>query len=106
MSREERIAENEALCRDLNRSKDAWLSSGLSVAGFRCECWRLGCGVRLRLSKTEWREVRSQADRFAVAPEHTAIDIEPGVEEVVKKYDHFWIVEKRGKAAEIAERRA
>jgi hypothetical protein len=105
MSREERIAENEAFCRDLNRSKGDWLESGLQVAGFRCECWRIECGERMRLSRPEWREVRSRADRFAVAPGHTAIDVEPGVEEVVKRYEHFWIVEKRGKAAEIAAKR-
>jgi hypothetical protein len=105
VSREERIAENESFCRDLNRSKDDWLRSGLQVAGFRCECWRLDCGVRLRLSRPEWREVRSSAERFAVAPGHTANDVEPGVEDVVKKYDHFWIVEKRGEAAEIAAER-
>ena len=106
MSREERIAENEVLCRDLNRSKDDWLRSGLQVAGFRCECWRIDCGERIRLSKPEWREVRSRPERFAVAPGHTAIGVEPGVEEVVKKYDHFWIVEKRGEAGEIAAKRA
>jgi hypothetical protein len=102
MSREERIAENEAFCRDLNTSKEEWLRAGLQVAGFRCECWRLDCGVRLRLSRREWQEVRSRAERFAVAPGHTAIDVEPGVEEVVKKYEHFWIVEKRGEAGEVA----
>ena len=106
MAREERIAENEAFCRDLNRSKDAWLRSGLQVAGFRCECWRIDCGVRMRLSRQEWREVRSRPERFAVAPGHTAIDVDPGVEEVVKKYEHFWIVEKRGEAGEVAAKRA
>ena len=30
---------------------------------------------------------------------------EEPVEEVVKKYDHFWIVEKRGRAGEIAAKR-
>jgi hypothetical protein len=59
----------------------------------------------LRLSSREWEEVRSRADRFAVAPGHTASDVEPGVEEVVKKYEHFWIVEKRGEAGEIAAER-
>ena len=102
MSQEERIAENEVLCRDLNRSKDEWLRAGLQAAGFRCECWRIDCGVRLQLSRREWREVRSRPERFAVAPGHTAIDVEPSVEEVVKKYEHFWIVEKRGEAGEIA----
>jgi hypothetical protein len=105
MSRAERIAENEAFCRDLNRSKDDWLRSGLQAAGFRCECWRIECAERIRLSRTEWREVRSQPERFAVAPGHTAIDVEPGVEEVVKRYEHFWIVEKRGQAGEIAAKR-
>jgi|SRR5512139_1535967 hypothetical protein len=105
MSRAERIAENEAFCRDLNRSKDDWLRSGLQVAGFRCECWRIDCAVRIQLSRREWQEVRSRAERFAVAPGHTAIDLEPGVEEVVKRYEHFWIVEKRGEAADVAARR-
>jgi hypothetical protein len=105
MTKEERIAENEAFCRDLNRSKDDWLRSGLQVAGFRCECWRIECGERLRLSKQEWQEVRSRAERFAVAPEHVAPDLDGAAEEVVKKYDHFWIVEKRDEAGEIAAKR-
>ena len=34
MSQAERIAENEAFCRDLNESRHDWLRSGLQVAGF------------------------------------------------------------------------
>jgi hypothetical protein len=105
MSREERIAENEAFCRDLNKRKAEWLKDGLQTAGFRCECWRIDCGVRVQLSEREWQEVRSRAERFAVAPGHTAIDLEPGVEEVVKKYQHFWIVEKRGEAQDVVDKR-
>jgi hypothetical protein len=75
------------------------------VAGFRCECWQIDCGARLQLSGREWQEVRSRPERFAVAPGHLAIDVEPGVEEVVKKYEHFWIVEKRGEARDLAEER-
>ena len=37
-SREERIAFNEAWCRDLNERKADWMRSGLPTAGFRCEC--------------------------------------------------------------------
>jgi hypothetical protein len=105
MSQEERIAENEAFCRDLNERKAEWLKDGLQAAGFRCECWRIDCGVRIHLSKREWQEVRSRPERFVVAPRHTATDVEPGVEEVIKKYEHFWIVEKRGEAGEIAAKR-
>jgi hypothetical protein len=106
MSHEERIAENEAFFRDLNERKAEWLRDGLQAAGFRCECWRIDCADRLQLSGREWQEVRSRAERFAVAPGHTAIEIEPGVEEVVKKYEDFWIVEKRGEAGDVAAQRA
>jgi hypothetical protein len=102
MSKEERVAHNEAFFRDLNERKAEWIKSGQPTAGFRCECWRIDCGARIRLSWPEWEEVRSKANRFAVAPEH--IDIE--VEEVVREFPHFWIVEKRGEAGDVAEKLA
>jgi hypothetical protein len=102
MSQEERIAYNEAFFRDLNERKAEWLRGGLPAAGFRCECWRIDCAVRLQLSHGEWQEVRSRANRFAVAPGHIAIDVEPGVEQVVKEYPHFWVIEKRGEAGDVA----
>lgn len=98
-SREERIAFNECLCRDLNRHKVPWMKSRLPSAKFRCECGDLGCGARFLLSEAEWNAIRSQPDHFAVAPEHVA----QGVEVVVKEYSDFWIVEKQGEAEEIAE---
>jgi hypothetical protein len=103
MSHEERIAHNEDWFRDLNKRKAEWIESGHPAAGFRCECWQMDCAERIPLSGREWHEVRSRAERFAVAPGHTATDVEPGVEEVVKEYPHFWIVEKRGKAREVAK---
>ena len=99
------MAQNESFFRDLNERKAEWLSDGLQAAGFRCECWRLDCSDHIRLSNREWEEVRSDPTRFAVAPGHTANDVEPSVEEVVKEYAHFWIVEKRGKAGELAANR-
>jgi hypothetical protein len=98
MSREERIAYNEAWCRDLNERKAEWRRSGKLTAGFRCECWRIDCGARVQLSGEEWKEVRSRGNRFAVVPGHTAAD----VEDVIKEYLHFWIVEKRGAAGHVA----
>jgi hypothetical protein len=99
MSHEERIAYNEDWFRDLNKRKVEWMESGHPVAGFRCECWRLDCAERLLLSGKEWQEVRLRGNRFAVAPGHIAADDE----ELVKEYRHFWMVEKRGKAGEVAE---
>jgi hypothetical protein len=101
-SRQERIAYNEAWCRDLNERMANWVTSGPSAEGFRCECWRVGCEERIQLSGEEWREVRSQANRFAVAPEHVAADLEA----VIREYPHFWLIEKHGKAGEVAKKLA
>jgi hypothetical protein len=103
-SREKRIAYNEDWCRDLNerKAKAEWIESGNPVAGFRCECWQWECAERMALSGKEWREVRSRPNRFAVAPGHVA----PELEEVVAEYPHFWIIEKRGEAGDVAEKLA
>jgi hypothetical protein len=98
-SREERIAFNEAWCRDLNERKADWMRSGLPTAGFRCECGQMNCGSRLPLSASAWEEARSRPNRFAVAPGHVA----PDVEAVVKQYSDFWLVEKQGEAGDIVE---
>ncbi len=98
-SRADRIAHNEDWCRDLNERKNEWMAKGHLAAGFRCECSRLACGARIRLSGGDWREVRSLATRFAVAPGHN----DPDYETVVKEYPHYWIVEKRGEAGKVAE---
>jgi ketosteroid isomerase-like protein len=103
MSREERIAENEVWYRSLNERKAEWLKGGLPAAGFRCECWRSDCGERIQLSNREWEEARSRANRFAVLPGHIATDVEEtDVEEVVEEYPHFWLIEKRGEAGDVA----
>jgi hypothetical protein len=97
MSHEERIAHNEAWIRDLNERKAEWIRNGLPAAGFRCECWRLDCDVRLRLSGREWQEVRARGNRFAVAPGHIA-----DIERVVREEQDFWIIEKPGEAGAVA----
>jgi hypothetical protein len=97
MMQKERIAYNESFFRDLNERKAEWLKDGLQAAGFRCECWQMDCVVRIQLSSQEWEEVRSRATRFAVAPGHTAAKHE----HVVRRYPHFWIIEKHGKAGEV-----
>ncbi len=71
------------------------------AAGFRCECWQANCDERrIVLSGQEWEEVRSQSNRFAVAPGHVA----PDIEAVVKESPHYWLVDKHGKTERIAEK--
>jgi hypothetical protein len=98
-SREERIAHNEAWSRSLNERRAEWVSGRSEAMSFRCECWQADCPERLQLSPRDWRTVRSQPNRFAVAPRHVAKDLET----VVKRYDGFWMVEKLGQAGEVAE---
>src|SRR5918994_2987982 len=102
-SHEERIAYNESWFRELNKRKAEWMKSGRPAAGFRCECWRMECGDRIQLSGDEWKVVRSQPNRFAVAPGHASPEL---AESVIEEYPHFWIVEKQGEAKEIAEKLA
>ena len=99
MSQEERIVYNESWSRHLNERKARWMESGQPAAGFRCECWRADCIERIRLSGRQWQKVRSQGNRFAVAPGHVARDFES----VVEEYPHFWIIEKHGEAGDLAE---
>ena len=99
MSREERIAHNEAWSRSLNSRRAEWISGRSEAMGFRCECWQADCSERIQLTPEEWEMVRSQPNRFAVAPRHVA----KGFEAVVKECDSFWLIEKFGEAGVVAE---
>jgi hypothetical protein len=60
----------------------------------------LSCFERIRLTDSDWQQARAKPTRFAVAPDHVAV----GVETVVKEMPHFWLVEKDGRAGEVAEK--
>jgi hypothetical protein len=100
-SREERIAYNEAWTRATNEQLAEW-QLGKGRATFKCECWQNDCTAEISLSTTDWREVREQANRFAVAPEHVAA----GFEAVIVARPTFWLVEKYGEAGNVAEKLA
>jgi hypothetical protein len=98
-SREERIAHNESWSRSLNQRRAEWVSGRGEMTGFRCECWQDDCAERIPLSPDDWKMVRAEPNRFAVAPHHVAHDVEA----VVKKHSGFWLVEKLGEAGEVSE---
>ena len=101
-SREERIAHNESWSRSLNERRAEWVSERHVMQGFRCECWQDDCAERILLSGEDWRTARAEPNRFAVAPDHVA----PDIEVVVMKRSHFWLVEKLGEAGEVAAEHA
>jgi hypothetical protein len=64
-----------------------------SSAVFVCECGYLGCSTTIELSISAYEAVRTNFDRFLVAPGHEIEDIE----EVVERYaDYFVVVKDEG----------
>jgi hypothetical protein len=97
-SPEERIAYTEAWSRSLNEHHATW--AGREPASrFRCECWRHDCPERIRLTDEEWKLVRAEPNRFAVAPGHVAQNFEA----VITRFPNFWLIDKFGAAGKVAE---
>ena len=97
--REERIANNESRSRSLNERRAGWASGRGEMTGFRCECWQDDCEERIPLSAEDWKMVRAEPNRFAVAPHHVAESFEA----VITAFSGFWMVEKFGEAGKVAE---
>ena len=102
--RQRRAAKNQSLFREINeRVKDLndRFSAVTETAEWICECANDTCVERIAMSANEYEAVRGDGARFFVAAsdEH----VWPDVEEVAERNDRYWIVEKIGLAAEIAE---
>jgi hypothetical protein len=100
--REERVARNEAGARQINeRIEESYESHRLDThLSIVCECGLTECDVFLRVTKSEYEDVRADPRRFLIEPSHRI----PDIEDVVSETDRFVVVEKReGDAAEVAE---
>ena len=103
MSREERVARNEALFREVNEqikqvNEDA---PAAAETAFVCECGDPECTGPVSLSLVEYEEVRADPTHFAILPGH----VHPEVEVVVAHNDRFAVVRKNEpQAARIAVR--
>jgi hypothetical protein len=103
-AREERLANNEVLFREINE-RIADVAAPHTVFGddhsyeFLCECSNVGCDLRLRLTLSTYEEVREDAAQFVVAPGHEL----PEIERVISRTDEYQVVRKHGEAAELAE---
>jgi hypothetical protein len=104
--REQRIAENEALFRDLNEEVGV-VAHSFSAVGeertfdFLCECGDAACAVTVSMTLAAYEELRSSPVRFFVVPGHQADDVEV----VVESHDGYLVIEKTGEAAELARER-
>jgi hypothetical protein len=101
-AREERLARNEALFREVNervRAIAAQHGGEPHVYQFFCECSNVDCTFQLNATLAEYEAVRAFPNRFLTAPDHWL----PEVESVAAKTERWWVVEKHGGAAELAE---
>jgi hypothetical protein len=103
MTREERVARNEALFREVNeRIKDVNEDAPAGAeSNYVCECGDPECTDPVSLTLVEYEEVRRDPRHFAVLPGHVV----PDVEVVVARNDRFAVVRKNDpQAARVAVR--
>ena len=100
-----RGAKNEVLFRQVNERIEA-LNEGfgivLPIGEWVCECANTECTRLIELTVAEYEAVRGSGTCFAVFPDDE--HVWPDVERVVERNDRYWVVEKIGESAEIAER--
>jgi hypothetical protein len=100
-SRQQRVAKNEALFRRVNERIEE-ISEGLpgdSESDFLCECGNDNCTAPVRLTLSEYEDVRRDPTHFLIAHGHDVVDLE----RVVRETDRYAVVEKfSGEAGRIA----
>jgi hypothetical protein len=77
-AREERVARNESLFREVNE-RIKQVNIGLATvekSDFLCECGDEACTEPISLTMSEYEAVRADPTHFAVVPGHVAADIE------------------------------
>jgi hypothetical protein len=100
--RERRIADNEALFRQVNervKELNRAFSVVLDRGDYLCECGNVACVERVSLTPEEYERVRAEPTYFVIAPGH----VRPDVEDVVYAEEGYEVVRKReGEPAERA----
>ena len=100
-SRDERLAKNEALFRDLNERIERAAGSGnpsTDKFGFVCECANDTCFDLIHLSIYEYERLRGNPLRFMVVPGHEM----PEIEEIVEENEGYLFIKKTGTGATVA----
>jgi hypothetical protein len=100
-ARDQIIAANEALSREVNEGIDRgqWPGEEDRVTAYRCECAQAGCNRLIELTPREYDGVRAESRHFLVVPGHER----PDVETVIKKTSGYLVVEKHGTAGAVAD---
>jgi hypothetical protein len=91
--RQIRLAENEALFREVNERiaqiAEQWGSND-DHFNFVCECSHADCAAQLELSRTAYEQVRAHPARFVLAKGHEVLEVDA----VMDTLGSYVIVEK------------
>lgn len=98
MNREDRLARNETLFREVNERIEEVRSPEEDKIEFLCECGVEECRDTISLTVTEYEQVRADSTTFAVVPGHSIDDIEG----VVVETERFHVVRKHPSEQDIA----
>src|SRR5947207_4540352 len=95
-ARDERLAKNEALLREVNeRIHEVGARFQVlpddELLDFRCECGRPECEDSVPMTSSEYEHVRSDIDRFAVVPGHQ----DGAIEHVIERNERYLVVDKK-----------
>jgi hypothetical protein len=100
----ERVAFNDNLFRQANQAVEqraAEIGADFDLLPLICECAEESCTTVIRVSRKDYARVRSDSRRFLKAPGHEIAA--QGWAKVVEQHADYIIVEKIGRAGEIAE---
>jgi hypothetical protein len=98
LSREDRIAKNEVLFREVNERIDEVHQRGATTFRVVCECGDASCKEMLEVTSDEYRNVRAQPTHFIVIPGHEILDVEA----VIESTANFNVVRKHVEEEDIA----
>lgn len=99
--RDRRMAQNEALFREVNEHVTT-LAHRLDADAeyeFICECANADCTFRIPLPVGVYERIRSDPKQFVVLPLHYT----PEIEELVGQEATHWVVRKTGEAGDYVE---
>jgi hypothetical protein len=99
--RERRLAQNEALFREVNERVETLADRLVPNVPyeFLCECANADCTFRINLPLSVYESIRADPQQFVVLPLHYT----PEVEDLVVEEDDYWVVRKTGEAGEYVE---
>jgi hypothetical protein len=105
-AREERLAGNEALFREVNERVAEVATHYIEVEthadkiDFTCECGRADCSESITMTLVDYEAIRAESTHFGVVPEHE----QPEIESVIRRFPNYFVVEKRQQDAQEVAR--